>query len=247
MLFFKDNSELSNAALAPAHHISTLPPPATMLGRMARTYNAVGGLMDTLASLTGIDSMAVLSVWYVESGGRDFTPGRPILRFDNHKFWRYWGSANAATFDRHFRFGGHGSPGNSSKNHLFRNPVGSAWRPFHGDQAAEYEVFNWAISLAGREPACLSASFGGPQIMGFNHAACGYDSAFALFTAFGSDARWQVLGFFDFCQTNGLLHDIRDREWVEFGQRYNGDGATYGASLSHAYAQKVAFEALPRA
>jgi hypothetical protein len=247
MVFYKDNPALAAAPVPPRHRVATLPPSATVLGKMARTFNSVGGLVETLAATTGIDPVAVLAVWYVESGGRPFAQGNPVLRFENHKFWRYWGSANPARFDRHFRFGGHGSPGSSSKNHLFSNPAGSPWRAFHGVQTSEYEVFDFATSLAGRESACLSASFGGPQIMGFNHAACGYESAEQLFDAFAADSRWQVLGFFDFCQTNGLIHDIRDREWVEFGQRYNGDGATYGASLTAAYAQKHAFEALPRA
>ncbi len=247
MAFFKDDSTLAAAKVAPARPITSLPPAGTVLGRLARTYNEAGGLIDALAARTATEPMAVLAVWYVESGGRGFTPGKPVLRFENHVFWDKWGHNNAAKFDQHFRFGGHGATGKRHKNHAFRNPAGTPWRSFHGGaQTLEYEVFDFASTLAGREPACLSSSFGGPQIMGFNHAACGYKDAATLFTRFAADPRWQVLGFFDFCRTNGLVDEIRDRRWVDFGQRYNGDGAVYGPLLKAAFDQKPAFDALPR-
>ncbi|MGO7338495.1 N-acetylmuramidase domain-containing protein, partial [Rhizobium leguminosarum] len=36
-------------------------------------------------------------------------------------------------------------------------------------QDREYQVFTFAKQQANEEAACLSSSFGGPQIMGFNH------------------------------------------------------------------------------
>ena len=247
MPFFKDDATLVAAPVKPARPIKTPPPASTVLGSLARSYNEVGGLIDALAARTGIDPMAVLAVWYVESGGRPFQAGKPVLRFENHIFWDKWGQTNAAKFDQHFRFGGHGAEGKRAKNHAFRNPVTGPWRSFHGAaQALEYEVFEFATQLAGREPACLSSSFGGPQIMGFNHAACGYADAATLFKRFAADARWQVLGFFDFCRTNSLVDEIRDLKWAEFGQRYNGDGIVYGPKLKAAFDQKAAFLALPR-
>jgi hypothetical protein len=247
MAFFRNDPALAAAPLAPARPITGLPGPGTTLGRLARTWNSVGGLVETLARQTGIEPMAVLAVWYVESGGRAFEAGRPVLRFENHKFFRFWGAANPKTFDRHFQFGGRaGVTGKSSQNHRFRNPPTSPWRPFHGTQDLEYEVFEFAQTLATKDLACMSASFGGPQIMGFNHDACGYADAVALFDAFAADQRWQVLGFFDFCRMNGLIPEIRDRLWTEFGDRYNGDGAAYGPLLKDAYGRKAALDALPR-
>lgn len=246
MAFYKDDTKLKTAPLKPAKPITQLPDTNTVLGKIARAYNDVGGLIDTLAIATGIEPMAVLAVWYVESGARAFTPGKPVLRFENHKFWKYWGKTNAAKFDAHFRFGGHNAQGNSAQNHAFRNPISGSWRSFHGTQTGEYEVFDFACTLATKEAACLSCSFGGPQIMGFNHDACGYADATKLFTAFGADVRWQVLGFFDFVRMNGLVHDIKDKLWIEFGSLYNGDGATYGPLLAAAYGKKAAFDKLPR-
>src|SRR6185295_16988974 len=100
-----------------------------------------------------------------------------------------------------------------------------AWRVFHGgDQAGEYEVFEFARGLADAEPACLSASFGGPQILGENFGKLGYGNAAALFDAFKQSERWHVCGFFDFCQANELLGRIRREEWISFATGYNGGG-----------------------
>ena len=91
---------------------------------------------------------------------------------------------------------------------------GGEWRPFHGDQAAEYQALALAIQLAGMETACQCASFGGPQIMGFNHAIAGHESAAGLFRAFGRSERWQVLAFFDFCAAKDILPALR---WPRLG------------------------------
>jgi len=94
MGYYKDDPALAGGPLPPARLITGLPPAGTALGRIARSYNSVGGLIDRLAAQTGVEPMAVLSVWYVESGGAPFTPGKPIMRFENHKFYRYWGQTH---------------------------------------------------------------------------------------------------------------------------------------------------------
>ncbi|MGH9807327.1 MAG: N-acetylmuramidase domain-containing protein, partial [Terriglobia bacterium] len=245
--FYKDDPVLAGTRLEP-DFVYKLPAGDGPLKRMAQTYNAIGGLVETFARRLDIDPVAVLAVWYVESGGRTFTPGKPVLRFENHKFFKYWGVEHEALFDKHFQFGGHaGIPGASHKNHRFRNKPTDAWRPVHIEsQDREYEVFALAESLGGREAACMSASFGGPQIMGFNHGACGYPLAAAMVEAFGADQRWQVLGFYDFCKSNGLIDEIRNKQWVAFGDRYNGDGAVYGPKLKAAFDTKQALLGLPK-
>jgi hypothetical protein len=249
MPFFKDKPSLISAPLVPDKtYKAPLPPAGTVLGQLARTYNALGGLVDTLSNQTSIDPVAVLAVWYVETAGRSFTPGKPIIRFENHKFFQFWGHDHSAEFDQHFQFGGrNGIPGKSSKNHKFRAGTSGPFATFHNDQGKEYEVMQFAADIANREEACLSMSVGGPQIMGFNHDACGYASATALFDAFASDQRWHVLGFFDFVQTNNLLEDIRKQEWVPFGAAYNGDGPTYGPQIEDAFDNKAKLKALPKA
>ena len=81
--------------------------------------------------------------------------------------------------------------------------------------------------------------------MGFNHSVCGYASASELAAAFASDERWHVLAFADFCDSNDLIDEIRDKKWVQFGAGYNGDGATYGPKLKTAFGKKKDLLALP--
>ena len=249
MAFFKDKPSLISAALAPAKtYRPPLPAAGTPAGRLARTYNRLGGLIDLLASQNDLDPMAVLSVWYVESGGRDFTAGTPIIRFENHKFFQFWGHDHAADFDKHFQFGGRaGIAGKSHQNHKFRAGSSGPFATFHGNQSKEYEVLDFATNLASREEACLSISVGGPQIMGFNHDVCGYASAAQMFAAFAQDERFHVLGFFDFVQSKGLLDDIRKKKWVAFGAHYNGDGPTYGPLLEKAFSNKSKLSQLTKA
>ena len=244
--YYKDDPILIGTRLEP-DFVYSVPSGNSTLKRMAQTYNAIGGLVDTLARRLGIDPVAVLAVWYVESGGRAFTPGRPVLRFENHKFFKYWGTDHEPLFDKHFQFGGHGGiPAPSYKNHKFRDKPSDPWRPVHTDsQDREYEVFALAERLGGREAACLSSSFGGPQIMGFNNGICGYPSASAMAEAFGADQRWQVLGFYDFCKSNNLIDEVQNKQWNAFGQKYNGDGAVYGPKLKDAFDTKQALLALP--
>lgn len=245
--YYKDDPILVGTRLEP-EFVYTLPSGNSTLKRMAQTFNAIGGLVNTLARRLDIDPVAVLAVWYVESGGRAFTPGKPVLRFENHIFFDKWGRQNEPLFDKHFQFGGHaGIGGRRSQNHKYRQNANDQWAPVHIDsQDREYEVFALGERLGGLEAASLSSSFGGPQIMGFNHGVCGYPSAAAMADAFGADQRWQVLGFYDFCRSNNLIDEIQSKRWNDFGQIYNGDGATYGPLLKAAFDERQALLALPK-
>lgn len=247
--FYKDDPVLRTVRLEP-EFVYELPSANSRLKRMAQTYNAIGGLCDALAQRLGIDPVAVLAVWYVESGGRSFTPGYPVLRFENHKFFKYWGADHERLFDKHFRFGGHaGASGKAYQNHKFRNKPNQAWRSVHIDrQEREYEVFALGESLGGREAASLASSFGGPQIMGFNHGDCGYSSAVAMADAFGTDNRWQVLGFYDFCKTQNLIDEIIGKRWFDFARGYNGKNNVnvYGPRIRDAFNERQALLSLPK-
>lgn len=248
MGFYKDDATLKAAALAPTKPIKTLPPTGSTLGSVARSYNSIGGLVDRLGAVTGIETLAALAVWMVESGGRPFTQGKPVMRFENHVFWDRWGVDNPKTFDAHFVFGGHGADGKRWEGHKWRAKTSDLWASFHGDQAKEYDAYHFARTLSGAELAAQSASWGGTQVMGFNCGLIGYASAFDMVNAFARDLRWQVLGFFDFCRAAGLVDEIKAHDWVKFGDGYNGagGGAVYGPKLKAIYDLKKAFDALPR-
>jgi N-acetylmuramidase len=248
MGFFKDDPALADAPLAPAKRFTRLPGAGTLPGRLARIHNRIGGLMQAFAQGAGIPVAASLAVWAVESGGLAFIPDRPVLRFEIHKFWIHWGEAHADVFDAHFQFGGRGGiEGKPWLKHRFRMAAVDDWAGFHGDQDAEYRVFAFAAALGGREAACLSASFGGPQILGSNFGIIGYQSAAALFDAFAQAERWQVCGFFDYCRHHGLIGAITSQDWLAFARAYNGDGqaADYARLTGDAHQAALALGGLP--
>lgn len=237
MPFFKDDPILNAVALPPDAPVTASFPSTTVKFRLARIYNRLGGLMNALAAKAKMPPAAALAVWYVESGGGDFTPSQPILRFENHKFFESWGKTNPSGFDAHFQFGGRlGVSGRSFESHKWRRAASSQWTPFHGSQAAEYEVFRFASDLANMEHACRASSFGGPQILGSNHALIGYATADGLFTAFAESERAHVFGFFDFCAKGNLIRHLRAKDWQKFAAGYNGaaNAAHYGRLIEDA-------------
>jgi hypothetical protein len=250
LAFIKDDAALRAVALPPGSLISTTLPNNTPEFFLARTYNRLGGLMDALAAHTGIELAAALAIWFVESGGQPFIPGRPILRFENHKLFSCWGKNDPARYDAFFQHGGRkGVPGKTFENHKWRRSESAPWTTFHGSQNAEYEVFEFASKLAGREQGCISSSFGGPQILGSNYAMLGYASATELFEAFAESERAHVFGFFDFCAQCKLLEHACNQGWSAFAKGYNGPGNAdiYGTRIADAFAAaKRVLRALPK-
>lgn len=249
MAFFKDDGAVGTVPLAPAFPYTDLPGESTAVGRLGRTYNRIGGLIDLLATKTSVETAAVLAVWSVESSGVVFVPGRPILRIELHKLFEHWGDTHVSTFDRHFRFGGHGIDGRPWQKHQWRRRRTDEWQFVHVDsQDREYEVFDFAAGLAGAEKTALSSSFGGPQILGSNHAGIGYASAAALFEAFKTSERWHVCGFFDFANGKSLLDEMRNKDWEGFARGYNGasNAVVYGERIETAYDVARELADLPR-
>ncbi len=237
VIFFKDSPKIISVRLKPAWPIELRSETSPVKMALAEVFNRIGGLLERFAKEAAIGVPPLLAVWHVESAGARFRRNRPILRFEIHKLFEFWGKDNQTLFDRHFQFGGRaGVAGKPWEQHRLRNGPAADWTRFHGDQHTEYEVFHFASRLVGREPACRSASFGGPQIIGFNHGVIGYASAVALFEAFARSERWQVCGFFDFCRAKGLLEAIKQQQWLAFATTYNGAGnaASYQARLIEA-------------
>ena len=96
----------------------------------------------------------------------------------------------------------------------------------YGKYRDQYRRLASAVRCCGAEVAHLGTSFGAFQIMGFNHAVCGYDSAVAMsddFHARPVDA--QVEGFIKFCVAykNGkLIKAMRDVDYQRIARIYNG-------------------------
>lgn len=82
-----------------------------------------------------------------------------------------------------------------------------------------------------------ATSWGGPQIMGFNHSAAGFGSVVEMVEAMADDEGAQLRGFVALIKSWGLAASIRAHDWRTFAARYNGNAniASYAAKLESAY------------
>lgn len=194
--------------------------------KVARTWNQFGNLLTTLSDRSQIDPVCACAVLCVESSGKGFeknNKNRMIIRFENHKFWSYWGKDNTDVFHKHFKYG----QKKSGKvqvwlGHYWRKNEKDEWQSFHGNQAKEWEVLEFARSLD--DTAALnSISMGAPQIMGFHYQRIGYSTVQEMFEKFNSDIRFQIQGLFDFFD-NRMTGALRKLDFVTFAGSYNGSG-----------------------
>jgi len=95
--------------------------------------------------------------------------------------------------------------------------------------------------IAGAEIAALATSWGIGQVMGFNHKACGFDSAVAMVKDFAKGEANQLEGMIRFVKANPAMFAALQRgDWAGFASRYNGPGYAknkYDTKLAAAYAR----------
>ena len=200
----------------------------------ANAWNKYGGLLAPLAAQLSFDPGAAVAVLAIESGGRGFAAdGRMIIRFENHLFFRQWGKDHRDIFDQFFSF----NPAQNWLDHQFRPSTNQPFRPFHGSQDGEWQIFSFARNLDD-SAAKLSISMGGPQIVGFNYPSLGFESVQQMFEAFTASERNQIMGLFNFIKgpaaNSRRVQALQAQDFVTFASLYNGPGqaAQYG-SLMH--------------
>lgn len=94
---------------------------------------------------------------------------------------------------------------------------------------AEWGRLNLAMDI-NIEAACMSASYGGYQLMGFNHAACGYKTAKDMMLALAKSESTQFLAMISFIKANRGMHEaLRLGNWTRFAELYNGPAYTENA------------------
>jgi hypothetical protein len=190
---------------------------------MERTMNFSFSEINAAASL-GLDPCAVQAVLSVESSGSGFLPdGRARILFEGHVFWK---ELQARGLD----------PAPLAKK--FPNIVYPRWdRKQYRGGAAEWERLN-AAGLIHQEAALCSASWGLFQIMGFNHAACGFNTVEAFVDAQEESEARQLEFFCAFLKSQGHVRFLAARDWAGFSARYNGPGYAanrYDEKLRQAY------------
>jgi hypothetical protein len=170
------------------------------------------------AGAIGCEPEAIRAVWRVECQAQSYDSlGRLTMLFEPHHFYRLLSGANR-------------------KSAVALGLAYRRWRtkPYPGDSYPRLEV---AIKID-EEIALQSASWGGPQIMGFNHATVGYKSAKAMVQAFLASEGAQLEAMAKFVVENGLAPALRRRDWAAFAKGYNGPKYAknaYDKKLAQAY------------
>lgn len=102
----------------------------------------------------------------------------------------------------------------------------------HSGQLAEWQALEQAYAID-PQAALESASYGLPQVMGFNYRVTQKPDARSMLLAFQRSAREQVAAFFGFVEAKQLVDEARERRFESFARRYNGIGkeALYGAKM----------------
>lgn len=184
---------------------------------------------EAAAERLGVPVATILGVVEIEASGRGFDArNRPTVLFEPHIFWKYLGAG--AERDRA------ASLGLAYANWGARPyPTGSA------DQRsqANYDRIAAACSI-NEEVALKSASWGLPQIMGFNHVAAGYDSAVNMVKGFLLGEAEQLNAFVSLILAWGIADKLRKRDAAGFARTYNGPNYAqnqYDVKLARAWAK----------
>lgn len=154
----------------------------------------------------------------VESNGSGFLPdGQVKILFEAHHFARFTGGKFNVTHPR------------------ISSPVWN--RKLYIGGSKEHYRLQQAVELD-REAALKSTSWGRYQIMGFNYAACGFDSVQKFVNAMVAGERQQLDAFVTFILSQGMAPLLRGKKWKSFAKRYNGPGYAankYDVKLEQAY------------
>ena len=179
--------------------------------------------INAAAQSLGVEPAVVRAVAEVESRGSGFLPdGRPVILFEGHQFSKRTGGVYDPTY-----------PTISYPRWTKAHYLGGA---------REYERFDIASHL-NELAAMQSTSWGAFQIMGFNSAACGFDSVRQFVEAMRESADRHLLAFVEFVKSNGLAGHLRRMAWADFARAYNGAGYAanrYDEKLAAAYAKHAA-------
>ena len=176
------------------------------------------------AEKAGLEFAALKAVALVEANGSGFLPdGRPKILFEGHVFWRELKKQGL-------------DPAKSLP--AYADILYPKWdKAKYKGGAAEYRRLEKAERL-GVMAARKSASWGMFQIMGFNHALCGFRFLADFLTAMYESEAAHLKAALAFIKSAGLLPALKKKDWAAFAKGYNGPGYAqnrYDQKLTQAY------------
>ena len=178
------------------------------------------------ANKLGVDVATLRAILQVETAGAGFDAKKRLkLLFEPHIFYRQLGPGPKR--DEAVK-----------KGLAYRKARTRPYPPL----SKRYDQIAAAIAID--ETAALnSASWGLPQIMGFNHRAAGFQSAKAMVSSMLEGEGQQLEAFTNLLSDWKLGDALRNRDWRRFALKYNGPNA-----LKHGYDKslRAAFEKYSR-
>lgn len=176
---------------------------------------------EAAAVQLGCEVEAVQAVVEVESGrlGAFGADGRPIILFEPHIFSRRTNRMYDASHP------------------TISYPTWDASK-YPRSQDDRWNQLKAAYALDPQN-AVASASYGLFQIMGFNHAACGFTDPKSFVTDMAQSQAQQLKAFTAFVRANNLADELVRKDWEGFARGYNGSGQVerYGGLMRDAYAR----------
>lgn len=178
--------------------------------------------LKSMCRIFSYDLKLVRALINVESDGRPFVGGKPIIRFESHIMLNKM--ANKQLWHEHFR----ADLARPWTKQEWRRSPADPWKQIHtGDQANEWQVFEFAKTLDSRA-AHLSLAMGAGQMMGFNYGVPNYASPEEMLAAF-SDPNWgavnQLTGIFAYLyKVDGLSDAVAVGDLPTIALKYNGPG-----------------------
>lgn len=212
---------------------------------------------DEAAKMLGVPQSYVRAIAEVETNGESFLPdGRVKILFERHWFIRKLQEALKKSPEVRTHVAGkvgftklkESNAGDmilamvTAKN----SDICSTARGGYKGGEAEWDRLNRAMDFD-IEAACQSASYGGYQLMGFNHAYCGYPNAKTMMLAMAASESKQFLAMISFIKGNPHLHKaLKAGNWAKFAEGYNGSAYKenkYDTKLANAEAKHRKAEA----
>ncbi len=203
-----------------------------LLYRYSETRYVNDSAFETAAAALGVPESYVRAIAEVETNGESFLKdGSVKILFERHWFKRKLGEAlkkvdvqkNVAS-----KLGvaiGAGANGAGVLLDLVEKKypgICSSERGGYKGGEAEWSRLNLAMDFD-IEAGAQSASYGGYQLMGFNHAACGYKTAKDMMLDLARSESTQFLAMISFIKANPSMHAALKRgDWAKFAELYNG-------------------------
>jgi N-acetylmuramidase len=177
---------------------------------------------EAAASRLGCEWEALAAVSQVESGSMGgFGPdGRPIILYEPHIFSKHSAHAYDAS---------HPAISSLHWNQALYKPT----------QAERYQQLAEAYAL-NQDAALQACSWGRFQILGENYTDVSGANPHTYVSLMARDEAGQLQAFEAYIRAKGLADELRNQQWAQFAQRYNGPSYAqhnYDGRMAQAYAQ----------